>query len=80
MVAGTMALSLAQWGKLGPSWRRNLCSPIYMISAGAPPAGEGILRQGLSLEAMVAWANKETELNHTSPCLALKDGWLARDG
>ncbi|KAK1332814.1 hypothetical protein QTO34_006345 [Cnephaeus nilssonii] len=41
--------------------------------------GEGIPRQVLGMEAMGAYATKETELNLTSPCLAPEDGWLARD-
>ena len=35
MVAGTMDLSLTQWGELGPLWRRNLGFPKYEISAWA---------------------------------------------
>ena len=46
-----MDLSLAQEGEQGPPWRRNLGSPRYVISAGAPPAGKGILRQELDVEA-----------------------------
>lgn len=51
MVAGTMDLSLAQWCELGRLWRRNLGSPIYVTRAGTPPAGEGIPRQVLGVEA-----------------------------
>ncbi|KAK1346619.1 hypothetical protein QTO34_000478 [Cnephaeus nilssonii] len=38
-------------GQLDPPWRRNLGSPRYVISAGALPAGEGIPRQVLGMEA-----------------------------
>lgn len=51
MVASAMDLSLAQWCELGPPWRRNLGSPRHVTRAGAPPAGEGIPRQVLGVEA-----------------------------
>ena len=54
MVSGTMDLSPAQWGELGPLWRRNMGSPKYEISARASPVGEEFLRQVLGMEPIEA--------------------------
>lgn len=54
-------VSLTQCCELGPPWRRNLGFPKPVTRARAPPAGEGILRQMLGVEATGALATKETE-------------------
>lgn len=55
------SVSPARSCELGPPWRRNLGSPSRVIRAGAPPAGEGVPRQVLGVEATGAMATKETE-------------------
>lgn len=51
-MAGAMhSVALAQGCELGPPWRRNLGSLRHVTRAGAPPAGEGIPRQVLGVEA-----------------------------